>query len=609
MKGDLFSPCLAWISEKSSDESAPSTLSHAEDYRLSPRFTGARWEVLNLCIAPTGNFENIGRARRSVLLPRTIKSTDLLAGLAIAAVEIPTALAYAELAGFPPVAGLYASILPLVAYALFGSSPQLIVGPDAATCALVAASLAPVAMGNPLRHLELSIALSVVVGSFCVVGGLLRLGGLANFLSRPILVGFLNGMGLVIISGQLGKLFGLHVRTDTGFFLRIADFVSKIGQTHFPTLIVGILTLVLIYLVGRVAPRVPGPLVGVCGGIAMMVLLDSEKWPVARMGAVPAGFSLPHFHSGFFSDAAQILPDAVGIALISFCSSMITAKSFAVRNGYEVQADREFIALGIANIASGLSSGFPIAGADSRTAINDLTGGRSQASGLTAAIIMAVVLVACTAPLAYIPNASLGAVLVLAGVSLFDIRTLRRIWAISRAEFVLSAVATLGVATIGVLPGIALAIALSVALLLVRASSPYDAILGQVPGVDGFADISEYAGAQTIPGVLIYRFDAALLFFNADYFKQRVRQAVARSGEPVRLFIFDMEAISVIDITGLDALEDVRSELASKGTNFVVARAKAELREHLVRAGSWDRIGAENFHPSVRSAVRFALNE
>ena len=543
------------------------------------------------------------------MLPRTIKSTDLLAGLAIAAVEIPTALAYAELAGFPPVVGLYASILPLVAYALFGSSPQLIVGPDAATCALVAASLAPMAIGNPLRHLELSITLSVVVGSLCVVGGLLRLGGLANFLSRPILVGFLNGMGLVIISGQLGKLFGLHLRTDTGFFLRIADFVSKIGQTHFPTLTVGILTLVLIYLVGRVAPRVPGPLVGVCGGIAMMVLLDSEKWPVARMGAVPAGFSLPHFHSGFFSDAAQILPDAVGIALLSFCSSMITAKSFAVRNGYEVEADREFIALGIANIASGLSSGFPIAGADSRTAINDLTGGRSQASGLTAAVVMAVVLVACTAPLAYIPNASLGAVLVLAGFSLFDFETLGKIWGISRAEFVLSAVATLGVATIGVLPGIALAIALSVALLLVRASSPHDAILGQVPGVDGFTDISEYVGAETIPGVLIYRFDAALLFFNADYFKQRVRRAVARSAQPVRLFIFDMEAISVIDITGLEALEEVRSELASKGTSFIVARAKAELREHLVRAGSWDRIGAGNFHPSVRSAVQFALTE
>jgi hypothetical protein len=194
-------------------------------------------------------------------------------------------------------------------------------------------------------------------------------------------------------------------------------------------------------------------------------------------------------------------------------------------------------------------------------------------------------------------------------LSLYQSESDQRIWDISRAEFVLSAVATLGVATIGVLPGIALAIALSVALLLVRASSPHDAILGQVPGVDGFTDISEYAGAQTIAGVLIYRFDAALLFFNADYFKRRVRQALAKSAQPVQLFIFDMEAISVIDITGLEALEEVRSELASKGTSFVVARAKAELREHLVRAGSWDRIGAENFHPSVRSAVQFALNE
>jgi len=296
--------------------------------------------------APTTILQNSGHARRTVLRRSFLKSTDLLAGVAIAAVEIPVALAYAELAGFPPVVGLYASILPLVAYAILGSSPQLIVGPDAATCALVAASLAPLSAGNPLRHVELSITLSLVVGSLCVIGGMLRLGGLANFLSRPILVGFLNGMGLVIISGQLGKLCGIPVRTDTGFFLRIADFVSKIGQTHFPTLMVGTLTLVLIYLVGRLAPRVPGPLVGVCGGIAMMALLDAEKWPVSRMGAVPAGFPLPHLRPDFFSDAARLLPDAVGIALICFCSSMITAKSFAVRNRYEVQADREFMALG-----------------------------------------------------------------------------------------------------------------------------------------------------------------------------------------------------------------------------------------------------------------------
>jgi len=230
-------------------------------------------------------------------------------------------------------------------------------------------------------------------------------------------------------------------------------------------------------------------------------------------------------------------------------------------------------------------------------------------SGLTAAVVMALVLALFTAPLAYIPNASLGAVLVLAGVSLFDFRALRRIWNLSRAEFVLSAVATLGVATIGVLPGIALAIALSVTFLLVRASNPYDAILGQVPGVDGFTDITEYAGAQTIPGVLIYRFDAALLFFNADHFKQRVRQTVAKSGQPLHLFIFDMEAINVIDITGLEALEEVRSELAGNGIAFAVARARGELREYLVRAGSLQRIGAANFYPSIRSAVQFASNQ
>lgn len=539
-----------------------------------------------------------------------LKSPDPLAGLAVAAVEIPTALAYAELAGFSPVVGLYASILPLIAYAIFGSSRQLIVGPDAATCAIVAAALTPrLAAGDPSRHLELSIVLSLLVGFLCVVGGLLRLGALANFLSRPVLVGFLNGMGLTIISGQLGRFCGFSVRTDTGFFLRIADFVSKVGQTHFPTLIVASLTLVLIYLAGKLAPRLPAPLVGVCGGIAMMLVLDSEKWHVARLGTVPGGFLWPHLTSSFFSDALEMVPDAAGIALISFCSSMATAKSFAVRNGYEVDANREFIALGIANVASGLSSGFVIAGADSRTAINDLSGGRSQLSGVSAAIVMALVLMLLTAPLAYIPYASLGAVLILAGASLFDLQVLKRIWSISRVEFALSVLATLGVATIGVLPGIILTIVLSLILLLSRASRPHDATLGRVPGQEGLTDLGEDSQAQTIAGLVIYRFDASLLFFNADYFKSRVREVTAQTNEALHFFIFDMESVNGIDITGLDALEDMRSELAARGIAFAVARVKAEVRDAMMRSGSWARIGAPNFHPSVRSAVRAALNK
>ncbi|HEY6387007.1 MAG TPA: SulP family inorganic anion transporter [Candidatus Acidoferrum sp.] len=544
-----------------------------------------------------------------MLRSTSLRSADLLAGAAVAAVGIPTGLAYAELAGFPPVVGLYASILPLIAYAIVGSSPQLIVGPDAATCALVAAALEPLASGNPQHYLDLSITLSVLVGAFCVAGGMLRLGVIANFLSRPVLVGFLNGMALTIVSGQLGKLCGFAVRTDTGFFLRIADFIWKLPQTHFPTLIVGIVTLVLISVMGKLVPRLPSALVGVCGGIAMMTVLDSEKWAVATLGAVPAGFLRPHLPASFLSDSLSLLPDAAGIALICFCSSMVTAKSFAVRNKYEVAADREFIALGLANVVSGLSNGFAIAGADSRTAINDITGGRSQVSGLTAALVMALVLTACTGPLSYIPTASLGAVLVLAGASLFDFQTVWKIRNISRSEFALSLIATLGVATIGVLPGIALSVMLSLVLLIRRASSPYDAILGQVPGVDGFTDISEYPNALTIPGLLVYRFDAALLFFNTDYFKKRVRDVVTLSDHSLRLFVFDMEAINVIDSAGLDAIEEIRSDLATKGIAFTVARAKNEIRDKLIRSGLWERIGPTNFHPSVRSAVQSGLNQ
>ena len=543
-----------------------------------------------------------------MLRSTSLRSTDLLAGAAVAAVEIPTALAYAELAGFPPVVGLYASILPLIAYAIVGSSPQLIVGPDAATCALVAAALEPLAGGNPQHYLDLSITLCILVGFLCIAGGLLRLGVIANFLSRPVLVGFLNGMALTIVSGQLGKLCGFAVRTDKGFFSRMADFVSKLPGTHFPTLIVGIITLLLIYVMGRVAPRLPSALVGVCGGIAMMFVLDSEKWAVTTMGAVPAGFLWPHLPGSFLSDAIRLLPDAGGIVLICFCGSMATAKSFAARNGYEVAADREFVALGLANVTSGLSGGFAIAGTDSRTAINDLTGGRSQVSGLAAAVIMGLVLTLCTGPLAYIPTASLGAVLVLAGASLFDFQTVWKMRDISRSEFALSLIATLGVATIGVLPGIALTVMLSLILLIRRASSPYDAILGQVPGIDGFTDISEYPNAQTIPGFLIYRFDAALLFFNADYFKKRVRDVVALSGQSLHVFVFDMEAINVVDMTGLEALEEIRSGLAARGIAFVVARVKNEIRDKLIRAGFSERIG-ETFYPSVRSAVQSGLNE
>jgi len=538
-----------------------------------------------------------------------VHRSDLFAGVAIAAIDIPTAVAYAELAGFPPVVGLYASILPLVAYAFVGSSPQLIVGPDAAICMMVAAALGPIAVGGSLRYLDLSITLSIMVGVVFLAAGILRLGSIANFLSRSILVGFLNGIALTIVSSQLGKLCGFAVRTDTGFFLRMIDFGSKLSGTRFPTLVVGIATLSLMLLTKQYAPRVPGPLVGVSGGAAIMLLLKPKHWELSTLGSVPAGLPWPHLPSMSWTDASLMLLDAGSIALVCFCGSMLTAKTFAVRNGYELDSNRELIAIGMANFASALSKGFVIAGADSRTAANEQAGGRKQLSGVTAAIIMAIFLVVGARSLEYIPTASIGAILVFAGVALFDFRTVRDIFHISRSEFVLSLFATLGVATVGVLPGIALAVILSLLLLLRRASSPYDAVLGHAPGLDGFTDVSESPEAQTVPGILIYRFDAALLFFNADYFKGRVRQILKRSESMPLHFIFDMEAVNSIDVTGLEALDEIRSELTHKGIDLVVARAKRNVSERLARAGFSEQLGADNFYPSVRSAVQACLSK
>jgi high affinity sulfate transporter 1 len=533
-------------------------------------------------------------------LLKTLRS-DLLAALSVAAVAVPTGMAYAELANFSPVIGLYASILPLIAYACLGSSPQLIVGPDAATCTIVAAALVPLASGDPERYLALSMALSMIVGVICVVAGLLRLGVVADFLSRPILTGFLNGIALTIISKQLSNFCGLTPLGNTGFFLRVADFLTRLGDIHRPTLVVGLVTLLLMWAVSRLIPRAPSPLVGVTAGLLIAGIFDLEKSVVALVGTIPAGLPLPKLPVVSLDDLQTLSFEALGILLVSFCSAIATAKSFAVRNSYEVDANRELIALGAADLLSGISQGFAVSGADSRTAISDVVGGKTRMTGVYAAVLMAIVLLFLTGPLSMVPKTSLAAVLIAAGASLFDVKAMLRLYHISRLEFWIANVATMGVITIGVGAGIVIAVVLSVTILLLRVSRPHDAILGLVPGTEDYGDSAEHPGAYGVPGLLIYRFDAAVLFFNAGYFKERVRSAVA--GEPAtRTFLFDAEAVTMIDITAAFALEEVRTELASRGINFVVARARTALRVQFDRFGLF---GAkfEGFYPSIRSAV------
>lgn len=308
---------------------------------------------------------------------------DLLAGVSVAAVAVPIAIAYSQLAGLPPVYGLYASILPLVAYAVFGTSRQLIMAPDAATCAIVAAVVMPLAGPDPARYLSLSMTLAMMTGVFCIVAGLMRLGFLTNFLARPILAGYLNGIAISIISGQLGKLFGFSVKSS-GFFRLLAEFVSKLGETHGPTLTVGLAVFALLRLLKRLAPRIPAPLIGVALGITASQFFRLGERGVALLGTIPAGLPKLMIPEIGMSDWGPLALGAVGLALISFNSAMVTARGFAVKNRYEIDSNQEFIALGVADIGAGMLQGFAVSGADSRTAVNDSVGGKSQVTGLVA---------------------------------------------------------------------------------------------------------------------------------------------------------------------------------------------------------------------------------
>ena len=527
---------------------------------------------------------------------------DLLAGLSVAAVAVPIAIAYSQLAGVPPVYGLYASILPLIAYAVFGTSRQLIMAPDAATCAIVAAVVLPLAGGDSARQISLTMALAMITGVVCIAAGLARLGFLTSFLARPILAGYLNGIAISIISGQLGKLFGFPLE-PAGFFRSLAEFLSRLGETHGVTLAVGLSVFVGLRLLKRVAPRFPSPLLAVVAGIAASELFGLGDRGVALLGAIPAGLpglTVPDIAP---RDLEPLAFGALGLALISFNSAMVTARGFAVKNRYEIDPNREFIALGAADIGAGLLQGFAVSGADSRTAVNDAVGGKSQVTGLVAAGLIVSTLLFLTGPLAALPIAVLSAVLVHSAIGLFDLPGLVRLRRVSPPEFRLSIVTLLGVITVGVLPGVVVAVGLAILQLVARASRPPDALLGRVPGAGDYHDLSRHPGAEPVPGLVIFRFDAPLVFFNADHFKARVRTVVGQAASTTRAVVLDLASIPGIDSTGAAALGEVREELAGKGMTLAVAGAHGPLRDMLERTGVAAQIGVDRSFRTVEAAV------
>jgi len=526
---------------------------------------------------------------------------DVGAGLSVAAVALPTAIAYAQLAGFPPVVGLYAAILPLVAYAVFGTSRQLIVNPDAAVCAMVAAIVAPLAAGNGDLYLTLAMALAVFTGVACIAAGVFRLGFLADFLGKPVLVGFLNGIAISIFLGQIGKVFGFTIESGR-VIPRLIEFFSKLPGTHLPTLMVGLATLLILRGVRRFLPKLPAPMVALVAAVALVKGLGLDLQGVTTIGPVPAGLPSLHWTRVAPDMLVDLVPAAVGLALVSFTSGMVTARSFAARNRYEIDADRELIALGACNIAAGVSQGFAVTGADSRTAVNDSMGGKSQVTGLVAAAAMAAVLLFFTEPLAFLPVCGLGAVLISAALGLFDWKAMVRLYRIREGELAVCVAAMLGVVVLGALQGILVAIALSLLILLIRSSRPADAVLGRVEGLASFHNVARHEGATTIPGMVLYRFNAPVIFYNAAYFKRRVLEAAAASPDATWV-ILDGAPIVHLDSTGADTIAALADDFAAAGKRLVIAGVHARVQGMLERSGALARLGAGSVFLTLRSAV------
>jgi high affinity sulfate transporter 1 len=528
---------------------------------------------------------------------------DLVAGISVAAVAVPVAVAYAQLAGFNPAVGLYSSILPLVAYAIFGTSRQLVVNPDAATCAMIAAAITPLAAGDAELYLSLSITLTFFAGLLCIAGSFFRLGALADFLSKPILIGFLNGIAISIFLGQVGKLFGFSIESQ-GIVPRLLEILAKLPQTHLPTLGVGLGSFAVLFISLRLIPRVPAALVAlVVAGMATAVLkLDAQG--VAILGPVPAGLPTLHWPAFPLEDVPPLVADAAGLALVLFTSGTLTARSFASRGGYDIDVDRELAAYGAVNIASALSEGFAVTGADSRTAMGVAAGGRTQVTGLVAAAAIAIVLLFLTEPLQYVPIAALGAVLIFAAFSLFDVFTLREIWKIDRLEFGLAMITMLGVVAVGAINGILIAVALALARFVKQIARPRVEVLGQVDGLPGFHSIERHRTVKTFPGLALFRFNAPLTFFNSDYFKRQALAAANAAGPDLQWFVIDAIPIGDIDINGFYALRDLREALEARGAKLIFAGRRTEFLNGLREMGLYQAEHEDRIFPTLRQALK-----
>jgi high affinity sulfate transporter 1 len=528
-----------------------------------------------------------------------------VAGLVLTALLVPQGMAYAELAGLPPVTGLYTSILCLLGYAVFGPSRILVLGPDSSLGPMIAATILPLmaAGGDPATAIALASMLALLVGGFMVLAGIAKLGLVADLLSKPTQIGYMNGLALTIIVGQLPKLFGFSVDAD-GLVAELRGFLDGVaaGETVPAALGVGCFALAVILVLQRWFHKVPAVLVAVVLSIAVSVLLDLAAEDVSVVGVLPQGFpplTIPHVSA---TDFPLLVVGALGIALVALTDTISTASVFAARNGQEVRADQEMVGIGAANVAAGLFQGFPVSTSGSRTAVAEQSGARSQLTGVVGAATITVMLLVLPGLLQDLPSATLAAVVIAAALSLADIGATRRLWRQRRAEWAISIVAFLGVALLGVLPGIALAVVLSILNVFRRAWWPYQARLGQVDGISGLHDVSRFDSARELDGLVVYRFDAPLFFANARTFREQIRRLASAEPTP-RWILLAAEPITDVDTTAADVLLDLDDELAARGIELAVAELKDPVRARIRDYGLGRAIADEHVFRTIDDAI------
>lgn len=533
---------------------------------------------------------------------------DIIAGVTVAAYLVPQAMAYAQLAGLPAVTGLWAVLGPLAVYAVLGTSRLLSVGPESATALMTATTVGAVAGGDPRRYVELAAALALLVGVICILAWLFRLGFLADLLSRPVLIGYMAGIAVIMIAGQLGRMTRSVVTGNNP----VAEAVSAAEQVHSwhpQTVILSVVVLGLLLAASRWTPRLPGPLLVMAAAAAVVAVTGLGDHGVAVIGAVPSGLpslALPAVDGG---DLRMLIIPAFGVALVGYTDTVLTGRAFATKDQQRIDADAELLAIGTANLTAGALQGFPVSSSGSRTAVAAAAGAKSQAYSLVVLATVILTLVVAGPLLSTFPTAALGALVVYAALRLVDLGEFRRIARFRRSELILALATCVGVVTLDVLYGVLVAVALSVLDLFRRVARPHDGILGIAPGVPGMHDLDDYPQARPVPGLVVYRYDSPLFFANAENFRRRALAAVDSSPEPVRWLLLNAEANVEIDITAIDALDALREELAGRGIVLALARVKQDLRDDLAAAGFLDRLGADRIYLTLPTAVDAFRNE